>query len=103
MHRLRALPERLSAQNKSILLVRQRNVRVLHLAGHARTECCFIWNANDEATASKTFDVEAISPAISAVAGQGMCHFECVVLNACCTENMGRWLRLRQRGVPNVA
>jgi hypothetical protein len=57
VHRMRALPERLSALNKSILLVRQRNVRVLHSAGHARKECGFIWNANDEATASKAFDV----------------------------------------------
>jgi hypothetical protein len=67
---LRALPEGLSALNKSIVLVRQRNVRVLHLAGHARKECGFIWNANDEAAASKTFDVEAISLAIGAMAGQ---------------------------------
>ena len=88
---LRALPEALSALNKSIVLVRQRNVRVLHLAGHARKECGFIWNANDEATASKTFDVEAISLAIGAVAGQ-QGPLECVVLNACCTENMGRWV-----------
>ena len=56
-------------------------MRVLHSAGHARKECGFIWNANDAATASKTFDVEGISPAIGAVAGQGMCgenHFESV-------------------------
>jgi hypothetical protein len=84
---------------KSIELARQRNMRVLHLAGHARKECGFIWNANDEATASKTFDVEAISLAIGAVAGQ-QGPLECVVLNACCTVKMGRLLR--QRGVPNV-
>ncbi len=44
-------------------------MRVLHLAGHARKECGFIRNANDEATARKTFDVEAILLAIGAVAG----------------------------------
>jgi hypothetical protein len=84
---------------KSIELARQCNMRALHLAGHARKECGFIWNANDEATASKTFDVEAISLAIGAVAGQ-QGPLECVVLNACCTVKMGRLLR--QRGVPNV-
>ena len=35
--RMRGLPEGLSALNKSIVLVRQRNVRVLHLAGHRST------------------------------------------------------------------
>ncbi len=89
---LKALPEELSALNKSIVLGRQRNVRSLHLAGHARKECGFIWNANDEATASKMFDVEAILLAIGAVAGQ-QGPLECVVLNACCTVQMGRLLR----------
>jgi hypothetical protein len=84
---------------KSIELAKQRNLRVLHLAGDGRKECGFFWNANDAATSSKTFDVEAISLAIGSVAGQ---HgpLECVVLNACCTVEMGRLLR--QRGVPNV-
>ncbi len=87
---------------RSIELARQRNMRVLYLAGHARKECGFIWNANTEATASKTFDVEAILLAIGAVAAspgqQG--PLECVLLNACSTVKMGRLLR--QRGVPNV-
>ena len=38
----------------SISFARQRNVRVLHLSGHAREECGFIWHANDAATAHKT-------------------------------------------------
>jgi small ubiquitin-related modifier len=84
---------------KSIELAKLRNMRVLHLSGHASQECGFIWNGNDAATSSKTFDVESISLAIGAVAGE--CGpLECVVLNACCTEKMGR--SLRQRGVPNV-
>jgi hypothetical protein len=53
----------------------------------------------DAATPSKTFNVEAISLAIGAMAGQHE-PLECVVLNACCTGNMGRLLR--QRGVPNM-
>jgi hypothetical protein len=84
---------------KSIEMARQCNMRMLHLAGHAEEECGFIWNANDQATASKSFDIEAISLAIGAVAGQ-QGPLECVVLNACCTLKMGRLLR--RRGVPNV-
>ena len=45
------------------------------------------------------FDVEDIWLAIGAVAGQ-QGPLECVVLNACCTVNVGRLLW--QRGVPNV-
>jgi Leucine-rich repeat (LRR) protein/GTPase SAR1 family protein len=83
----------------SILFARQRNVRVLHLSGHAREECGFIWNANDTATVHKTFDIEGISEAIGKVAGpEG--PVECVVLNACSTEKMGRLLR--KQGVPCV-
>ena len=77
---------------KSIKLARQRNMRVLHLACLPREEGGFIWNADDEATSSKTFDVEDISLAIGAVAGQ-QGPLECVVLNACCTVEMGRLLR----------
>jgi CHAT domain-containing protein len=73
---------------------------MLHLAGHAKRERGFIWNANDAATASKTFDVDELSCTIGEVAGQKG-PLECVVLNACSTERMmGRLLR--QRGVPCV-
>ena len=67
---LRALPKGLSVLSKSIVLVRQRNVPVLHFAGHARRECGFIWNVNDEASGRKRFDVEDIWLAIGGVAGQ---------------------------------
>ena len=83
----------------SISFARQRNVRVLHLSGHAREECGFIWNANDAATAHKTVDIEEISRAIGKVAGEKG-PVECVVLNACSTEKMGRLLR--EQGVPCV-
>jgi hypothetical protein len=74
-------------------------VRMLHLAGHGRKACGFIWNADDAATASQEFDANDISVAIDDVAGQ-QCPLECVVLNACLTEEMGRLLR--ERGVPYV-
>jgi hypothetical protein len=84
---------------KSIKWAKKRNTRVLHLAGHCTKELGFEWNATDEATESKTFDVELVSAFIGTAAGQ---HgpIECVVLNACCSENMGRMLL--RHGVPNV-
>ena len=72
---------------------------MLHLAGHGRKKCGFIWNADDAATASQEFDANDISVAIDDVAGQ-QGPLECVVLNACLTEEMGRLLR--ERGVPYV-
>eukprot|EP00277_Geminigera_cryophila_P013459 CAMPEP_0179444644 /NCGR_PEP_ID=MMETSP0799-20121207/28080_1 /TAXON_ID=46947 /ORGANISM="Geminigera cryophila, Strain CCMP2564" /LENGTH=1038 /DNA_ID=CAMNT_0021231873 /DNA_START=47 /DNA_END=3165 /DNA_ORIENTATION=+ len=83
----------------SIESARQRNVRVLHLAGHGREKCSFIWNASDSATARREFDVDAICLAIGSVAGKKG-PMECVVLNACSTEKMGRLLL--QQGVPYV-
>ena len=76
----------------SIALARQRNMRVLHLAGHGRKKCGFIWNANDDAKESKEFDVDAISLAIGMAAG-AKGPLECAVLNAGSTEKMGRLLR----------
>jgi len=83
----------------SLGLAKQRNMRVLHLAGHGRKECGFIWNASESATARREFDVDAISIAIASVAGRNG-PMECAVLNACSTEKMGRLLL--QRGVPYV-
>ena len=83
----------------SIALARERNLRVLHLAGHAKKKCGFIWNRDDKATASREFDVDAIALAIGAVA-QPHGPIECAVLNACSTQARGQ--KLRQRGVPCV-
>jgi len=77
----------------SIASCSQRNVRVLHLAGHGRKECSFIWNANDTAKKSKEFDVDAIALAVSMAAG-ARGALECAVFNACSTEKMGRLLRI---------
>ena len=67
--------------NCSIAYCSERNVRVLHLAGHGRKECGFIWNADDDAKESKEFDIDAISRAIGMAAG-AKGPLECVVLNA---------------------
>ena len=64
---------------------------MLHLAGHGRKECCFIWNVNDTSKESKEFDVDAIALAVSMAAG-ARGPLECAVFNACSTEKMGRLL-----------
>ena len=78
----------------SIASCSERNVLVLHLAGHGRKKCGFIWNANDDAKKSEEFDVDAISLAIGMAAG-AKGPLECAVLNACqcLTEGMGPLLR----------
>ena len=83
----------------SIEFAKQRNIRVLHLAGHCAKKLGFEWNAHEEATEIKTSDDVVDSALIGTQAGQRG-PIECVVLNACCTEDMGRMLR--ERGVPNV-
>ena len=83
----------------SIFLARERNLRVLHLAGHGKRMCGFIWNRDDAATGSREFDLDAIALAIGAVA-RPHGPIECVVLNACSTHAMGQ--KLLQRGVPCV-
>ena len=74
-------------------------MRGMHLAGHSRKKCGFIWNKDDAARESKQFDVEAVALAIGAVAGKNG-PLEFVYLSACETELMGRLLR--KYGVPYV-
>jgi hypothetical protein len=84
----------------SIHLARQRNTRVLYLSGQRGMELGFEWNANDAAREIKTYDDVVVSALIGTQAVGQKGPIECVVLNACCTEKMGRMLR--ERGVPNV-
>jgi hypothetical protein len=83
----------------SIFLDRERNLRVLHLAGHGKTTCGFIWNRDDAATASRELDLDAIALAIGAWA-RSHGPIECAVLNACSTHAIGQ--KMRKRGVPCV-
>jgi hypothetical protein len=69
-----------------------RNVKLVHLAGHGRRKCGFLFNANDAATASAPTDIQTLIDLISGAAGQKG-PLECAVLNACSTINMGQLLR----------
>ena len=75
------------------------NMRGMHVAGHSRKKCGFIWNKDDAARESEQFDVKAVALAIGAVAGKNG-PLEFVYLSACETELMGRLLR--KYGVPYV-
>ena len=82
-----------------IARAKERNMRVLHLAGHGDEEAGFIWNEDDAASDHKVVDNDAIAVAVGSVAGdQG--PLEGALLNACSTYAMG--LKLREYGVPDV-
>ena len=83
----------------SITTTRRRNSLILHLAGHNKKRCGFLWNGDDAATTSQTFDMHAVALAIASVAGKNG-PLECAMLNGCSTEEMARLLR--QLGVPCV-
>ena len=77
----------------------QRNLRSLHLSGHTREECAFVWNTDELTDGNRKLDVDEIARVIGAVAGRRG-PIECVTLIACATENMG--LKFREKGVPHV-
>jgi hypothetical protein len=88
----------------SLLSTVARNVRMLLLSGHGQSHCGFLWLKArlDEASATEYEEIEPnrfvklFSP-VSAGAGGTI---ECVVLNACETEGIGK--KLRNAGVPHV-
>ena len=82
-----------------IARAKERNMRVLHLAGHGDEEAGFIWNEDDAASDPEVVHMDVFAVAIGHVAGdQG--PLEGAFLNACSTYAMG--LKLREYGVPDV-
>jgi hypothetical protein len=88
----------------SLLSALEKNVRMLLLSGHGQSHCGFLWLKVrlDEASATEYEEIEPnrfvklFSP-VSAGAGGTI---ECVVLNACETEDIGK--KLRKSGVTYV-
>ena len=72
---------------------RGRNVRLLHVAGHGLSKCGFFWlkdgSKEYEMIPIDTF-VKILRTEVSVAKGGTI---ECVVLNACETEDMGKQLR----------
>jgi hypothetical protein len=83
-----------------MLSARGRNVRLLHLSGHGDSRCGFFW-LKAESTAYEKIPVDTFAKMIKTeVAGEKGGTIECVVLNACETEYMGK--ELKSAGVPHV-
>ena len=86
----------------SMQAARGRNVRLLHLAGHGSRRCGFYWlKSSAVSTDYEEIPIDRLCEILrpeSAGAKGGT--IECVVLNACETEEMGK--KLRNAGVPHV-
>jgi len=77
----------------------QRNVKIVHLAGHGKRDCGFVWNTNDAATTTMETDIETLADIISKASGQNG-SIECAVLNACSTKQLGE--QLKKGGMSHV-
>jgi hypothetical protein len=81
---------------------KERNVRLLHLAGHGESRCGFFW-LKDQAVSTEYEEVSLdtfIGILKTELAGANGGTIECVVLNACDTEDMGK--KLRSAGASHV-
>ena len=83
----------------SIQCATRRNVKILHLAGHGRRDCGFVWNANDAGTATMETDIQTPADIIGKASGQNG-SIECAVLNACSTKQLGE--RLKEGGMSHI-
>jgi hypothetical protein len=82
----------------SVRSARWRNVRVLHLTGHGGSKCGFFWLKNPAVSTTEydnEISIDRFANILSSEVGggQGKGTIECVVLNACETEPMGKKLR----------
>jgi hypothetical protein len=83
----------------SMQSARGRNVRLLHLAGHGNRRCGFFWlKSSAVSTEYEEVPIDRLSMILKTEAVANGGTIECVVLNACETEEMGKKLRKR-RGV----
>ncbi len=87
----------------SMQSARDRNVRILHLAGHDDRKCGFLWlkKSKKKSSAASTeyeeIPMDKLSSILETEAAANGGTIECVVLNACETEEMGK--KLRRAGV----
>jgi GTPase SAR1 family protein len=85
-----------------MLNARQNNTRIVHLSGHSNFHCGFFWLKDEKSTEYEENSIEAFAKIFETeVAGaRSGGTIECVVLNACETEEVGR--KLQKLGVPYV-
>jgi CHAT domain-containing protein len=85
----------------SMQSARGRNVRLLHVAGHGNRKCGFFWlKSSAVSTEYEEVPIAKLSSILKTEAAANGGTIECVVLNACETEEMGK--KLRSAGVPHV-
>jgi len=84
---------------QSIETAAERNVKILHLAGHGRKECGFVWNADDSAKFEMEVEIEILADIVGWATGERG-PIQCTVLNACSTKKLGQLLR--EAGVLHV-
>ena len=73
---------------------RKRNVCILHFAGHGHSQHGFFWLKHGAATEYEEVQLDKFAGLIKTeLAGSDVGGIECVVLNACETEKMGKILR----------
>ena len=77
---------------RSIESATERNVKLLHLAGHGTRKCGFLFNGDDAATKSAETDIRALVALLGGASGEKG-PLECAVLNACSTKKLGQLLR----------
>lgn len=80
---------------------KERNMRIVHFSGHGNAKCGFFWLKGGSRDYEQVRPMDFVNlfkteAADSKVGGT----IECVILNACETESMGRMLR--ENGVPHV-
>jgi serine/threonine protein kinase len=87
-----------------LLGVRQNNIRVVHLAGHNSSRCGFFWVGEGSSAKYDPTNPENLAilfkPVVFKAEDAESSGIECVVLNACETEDLGK--KLREHGVPHV-
>jgi hypothetical protein len=84
-----------------MLTAAERNVSHLHFSGHGHSQCGFFWLKEGALEYEKIPTEKFVSLFTTEVAGaHSRGTIECVVLNACNTEGLGK--KLRNAGVPHV-
>jgi hypothetical protein len=84
----------------SLLSALERNVRALLFSGHGQSHCGFLWLKDKVSAEYEEIEPDRFVKLFPPVAAGAGGTIECVVLNACETEGIGK--KLRKAGVPHV-
>eukprot|EP00961_Rhodomonas_salina_P106506 1434324-Rhodomonas_salina.2 len=85
---------------EQMMLASSRGTEVVHFSGHDGEKGGLRWVRNDAADSSKEESLNTIADVFECESKREGGSVECVVLNACDTEQLGR--AIVERGVPSV-